>query len=142
MNRKVTRTILRAASAIPGLYALLAFLLGRRVTVWGRSMAPALLPGERLLADRLAYIRDSPERGDLVLVRHPLRRDLPMLKRLAGVPGDEVGGRTLGQDEYWVVGDNSAESTDSHAFGPVGMRDLMGRVWVRYWPTGRWKVFG
>ena len=64
-----------------------------------------------------------------------------MVKRLTGVPGDTFGGRTLGRGEYWVVGDNAEESTDSRVFGPVRRRDLLGRAWVRYWPAERWKVW-
>jgi signal peptidase I len=141
MRRKTYRYLLRFVSRVPGVYATLAFFVARRITVRGRSMAPALLPGERLLFDRLAYVRNRPRAGDVVLVAHPLRRQLRIVKRLAGVPGDTLGGRTLGRGEYWVLGDNADESTDSREFGPVRRRDLLGRAWVRYWPAQRWKVY-
>lgn len=142
LTRKSKRRLLRLQSRIPGLYALAAFLLARRVTVRGWSMAPALLPGERLLVDRLAYARDRPRAGDVVLVAHPLRGDLRLVKRLAGVPGQAVGGGgVLARGEYWVLGDNTDESTDSREFGPVRRSDLLGRAWLRYWPTERWRVF-
>ena len=115
-------------------------MVARRVTVRGWSMVPALLPDERWLVDRLAYARGRPRPGDVVLVAHPLRRDLRMVKRLAGVPGDLVcdGSRKLGRGEYWVEGDNAHASTDSREFGPVRRADLLGRAWVRYWPVERW----
>ncbi|HEY8768063.1 MAG TPA: signal peptidase I [Dehalococcoidia bacterium] len=141
MRRKTYRYLLRFASRVPGVYATLAFFVARRITVRGRSMAPALLPGERLLFDRLAYVRNRPRAGDVVWVAHPLRPELRMVKRLAGVPGDTIGGRTLGRGDYWVLGDNADESTDSREFGPVRRRDLLGRAWVRYWPAERWSVF-
>jgi len=140
MSRKTRRALLRAASRVPGVYTALAFLLARRATVLGSSMAPTLLPGERLLFDRLAYVRDRPRAGDIVLVAHPLRPELRLVKRLAGLPGDVIDGHTLGRGEYWVLGDNESESTDSREFGPVRRRDLLGRAWVRYWPTDRWQV--
>jgi len=142
MRRKTYRYLLRFVSRVPGVYATLAFFVARRITVRGRSMAPALLPDERLLVDRLAYVRNRPRPGDVVLVAHALRPELRMVKRLAGVPGDTIGGRTLGRGEYWVLGDNTDESTDSREFGPVRRRDLLGRAWVRYWPAERWKLFG
>jgi nickel-type superoxide dismutase maturation protease len=126
---------------VPGVYSTLAFFLARRITVRGRSMAPALLPAERLLFDRLAYVRDRPRVGELVLVAHPLRQELRVVKRLVGAPCDTIGGRSLGRGEYWVLGDNAEESTDSRVFGPVRRRHLLGRAWVRYWPAERWKVW-
>jgi signal peptidase I len=141
MRRKTCGYLLRFASRVPGVYGTLAFFLARRIRVRGRSMAPALLPGERLMFDRLAYVRNPPRAGDVVWVAHPLRPELRMVKRLAGVPGDTLGGRTLGRGEYWLLGDNTDESTDSRDFGPVRCRELLGRAWVRYWPVERWNVF-
>jgi nickel-type superoxide dismutase maturation protease len=142
MTRKTRRRILLLVSRVPGIYSALAFVLARRVSVRGWSMTPALLPGERLLFDRLAYTRDLPKIGDIVLVAHPLQPGLRMVKRLAAVPGETVDGtRLLGRGEYWVLGDNPDASTDSRDFGPVRRKDLLGRAWIRYWPTAHWQVF-
>lgn len=142
MSRKARRRLLRLQSRIPGLYSVLAFAVARRVTVRGWSMAPTLLPGDRVLFDRLAYVRDRPNPGDVVLVAHPLQPGLRMVKRLAGVPGETVDGvRLLARGEYWVLGADPEASTDSREFGPVRRRDLLARAWVRYWPTDRWRVF-
>ena len=103
MSQKSLRRVLRVISRLPGPYAALAFLLARRVTVRGSSMIPTLLPGERLLFDRLAYVRDRPEAGDVVLVAHPQRPNLRLVKRLAGLPGDVIDGLTLARGEYWVL---------------------------------------
>jgi signal peptidase I len=139
VNRKSYRRLLRIISRVPGLYAAIAFLLARRVTVQGWSMAPTLLPDERLLFDRLAYTRRRPRRDDVVLVAHPLQPALRMVKRLTGVPGDTVDHTiTLRRGEYWVEGDSEA-STDSREFGPVRRSDLLGRAWLRYWPVERWR---
>ena len=43
-----------------------------------------------------------------------------------------------GPDEYFVLGDNSAQSTDSRAFGPVPGERIIGRVWLRIWPPAAW----
>lgn len=140
MNRKSVRRLLRMSSRVPGLYTVLAFILARRVTVSGWSMAPSLLPGERLLIDRLAYARDKPRRDEVVLAAHPLEPNLRVVKRLIGVPGDVVDdGITLGRGQYWVEGDNPEGSTDSRVFGPLRRSDLLGRAWLRYWPAERWE---
>ena len=44
----------------------------------------------------------------------------------------------LGQDEYVVLGDTRTDSFDSRRFGPVGIDQLEGRVFFRYWPLFRW----
>jgi signal peptidase I len=142
MSRKTRRRLLRLLSRLPGLYAVLAFALARRVSIRGWSMAPTLLPGERLLFDRLAYVRDRPRAGDIVLIAHPLQPGLRMVKRLVGLSGESVDGvRLLDRGEYWVLGDNEDASADSREFGPVRRGDLLGRAWVLYWPTDRWRVF-
>src|SRR3990167_9205500 len=41
---------------------------------------------------------------------------------------------TLGENEYFVFGDNRDASLDSRSFGPVTRKDLIGRVWVRGLP--------
>jgi signal peptidase I len=44
---------------------------------------------------------------------------------------------TLGEDEYFLLGDNRADSYDSRHFGPVKEADLIGRVWFRFYPFDR-----
>ncbi len=41
---------------------------------------------------------------------------------------------TLGEDEYYLMGDNRDASFDSRAFGPVPEENLIGRVWIRGLP--------
>jgi nickel-type superoxide dismutase maturation protease len=100
-----------------------------RVEVAGRSMVPALLPGDWLVATRRGRIR----RGSVVVLAHP-DRPLELVKRVHGVPGDRVEGWLLGSDEYLVVGDNPGASTDGRRFGPVPRRAIEGVVRARYWP--------
>lgn len=41
---------------------------------------------------------------------------------------------TLGEGEYYLMGDNRDASFDSRAFGPVPKDNLIGRVWIRGLP--------
>ncbi len=121
---------------MPGLYSLLAFVLARRVVVSGWSMTPGLLPGDRLLFDRLAYVRDPPRIGDIVLASHPDGSGLRVVKRIAERPG----GIAVSKGQHWLIGDSPDVSIDSREFGPVNRNALLGKAWVLYWPTGRWRV--
>ena len=82
----------------PVLYRVLAFVTAKRVVVRGRSMVPALSPGERVLFDRLAYVLEEPRVGDVVLARHAARPGVRMIKRVAEVIGD---------GEFVLLGDNA-----------------------------------
>jgi signal peptidase I len=104
-----------------------------RVAVDGESMAPTLMPGEFLVA----VARGDPKRGSLVLVEHPARVGLEMVKRVTGLPGDSVGERLLGPDQYWIEGENREGSTDSRQLGPVPRMAIRGIVRIRYWPPTR-----
>ena len=143
-------------------------LAGRLYAVTGDSMGPSFEPGDLVLVDRMAYRTVAPERGDAVIVRDPTGRGQRYLKRVVGLPGEEVllaegmlfidgrqmaepylGGlpsslglrndaRVLGDDEYFVMGDNRAHSTDSREFGPIGKDLILGKARFRCWPLRRW----
>lgn len=44
---------------------------------------------------------------------------------------------TLGDQEYFAVGDNRPYSSDSRAWGPIKKTDIIGRAFFRYWPFTR-----
>jgi nickel-type superoxide dismutase maturation protease len=94
----------------------------KRFRVTGSSMAPLLQAGDEVLVDLCAYRRQPPRPGDVVLVRHPYRPGLRMVKRVTAVVGD---------NDYQVQGDNSPESTDSRSFGAVSGQHILGRVTSR-----------
>jgi type IV secretory pathway protease TraF len=96
-------------------------------------MAPTLAPGDWALAVPLR----RPHRAHVVVVEHPARAGYEMVKRIAGVPGDTVAGRSLGPDEWWVEGDLPSASTDSRDFGPVGRDAIKAKVVLVYWPKDR-----
>jgi len=159
--------LLRALVRLPLVYPLVALVLARRVVVRGWSMYPTLAPGEYVLFDSLAYRLGPPRRGDVVLAWHPAELRRRIVKRLAAVPGDSVaisGGlywvngvpcgveasaadsatpeeaRTLGDDEYLLLGDAPDASTDARQFGPVSRSQLRARAWLVYWPLRRFRV--
>ena len=42
---------------------------------------------------------------------------------------------TLGEGEYYVLGDNRNYSNDSRAWGAVPKENVKGKVWMVYWPA-------
>lgn len=102
----------------------------RRVEVSGSSMAPALLPGDRLVVICLPWPRQPwPKLGAVVALRDPRLPGRILIKRVSAVH------RGLGTLE--VLGDDRAASTDSRVFGPVPRSSLVGRAVYRYAPLGR-----
>ena len=113
------------------LLALLALAVARRhfdvVEVRGWSMAPTLLPGDRLLVARL-----SPRVGDVVLARDPRAPQRELIKRVA----------VAGERGIVLRGDDPAASTDARAFGALPPETVRWRVVGRYWPMDRLGAVG
>ena len=101
-------------------------------------MVPTLLPGDWALA----VAGPRARLGDVMVVEHPGRPGYEMVKRVMAVPGEQVGERTLGDEEYWVEGDRTDASTDSRHFGPIRREHLKARVLLVYWPKERRRRIG
>jgi nickel-type superoxide dismutase maturation protease len=98
----------------------LLFYLGRRraILVEGDSMLPNLKNGDGILIDPDAEIAA----GDIIIAKHPFKKSVILLKRLAEI--DENG-------NYFLVGDNPSESTDSRTFGAVSAKHILGKAVCR-----------
>jgi signal peptidase I len=46
---------------------------------------------------------------------------------------------TVPEDNYFVLGDNRGNSSDSRSFGPIKKELIVGQAWLRYWPLQTFK---
>ena len=116
--------------------------LGRLLRVHGHSMKPALNPGELVVVGERGYDCRDPQRGEMVAARPASLGGRAVVKRVAGLPHERVQADerewTLGEEQFFLLGDQRAHSHDSRVFGPVTREELIGPVRLRLWP---WKWF-
>lgn len=167
-GRSFVRELLETVLLIAAIYAFVNLATARFV-VDGHSMLPNFDTDQFIIVSRLSYILGEPERGDVVVFHFPEDPERDFIKRIIGLPGEKVtilGGRVyideelldepyierfcsriscdgewlVGEDEFFVLGDNRSASKDSQDFGPVHRKFLVGRAFVRYWPPEDWAL--
>ncbi len=165
LTRELLETIVPAV-----LIALLINLfLAQATRVYGQSMEPNLHTDQRLIVEKLSYNPlfrqylgfDGPAQSDVVVIRLQTQSNELLIKRVIGLPGDEViiqngqvfvngqpiaepylshattgsfGPTTVPPLHIFVLGDNRDFSNDSRTFGTVPLKDVVGRAWFSYWP--------
>ncbi len=140
------------------------FLIRSHFRVSGDSMTPGLQHGDWVHVFPRSWCGGAFARGAVVVARPPLSEGDFVVKRVVGLPGELVGIRAggdvsiddetlpepyrhgetsrrerpldwlCGDDEYFLMGDNRANSGDSRRYGPVSSRAIIGKVWAR-WPA-------
>ncbi|MFQ5576984.1 MAG: signal peptidase I, partial [Anaerolineae bacterium] len=123
---------------------------------------PNLHTDQRLVVEKISYKLHAPRRGDVVVLKVREGAHELLIKRVIGLPGETVeirNGRVFvdgaALDEpylaqptrghygpvyipplhLFVLGDNRGASNDSRSFGPIAMKNVVGRAWFSYWPV-------
>ena len=158
--REIVETLLLTAVIFLGVRVLV-----QNYKVEGYSMEPTLDDGQYLLINKVGLHFQQPQRGEIIVFQYPLDTSKSFVKRVIGVPGDTVevrnqqtivDGKVLKEPyisspengvflrtvvppgEYFVLGDNRNNSSDSRAWGMLPEKDVIGQAWVSYWPPSHW----
>jgi signal peptidase I len=162
MLRDLIETMVLVAIAFLVINALIG-----RFRIEQVSMQPNLHEGEYVIVDKVSYAFRQPARGEIIVLKNPSPSQPDLIKRVIGLPGETIevrGGTayingqpltepyiaqpmgreqspfTLQADQYFVMGDNRSNSSDSREFGARPISDIVGRAWIIYWPPADWQV--
>lgn len=156
MQRPIVGTTFKTLALALVFVTALDVFVAEPFVVSGTSMEPTYNSGDYLIIDRIIPLSHPLERGDVIVFQYPLDPSMYFIKRIDALPGETVNEQTgaivarptdpqraldatsstitLASDEYFVLGDNSAESSDSRIWGPLQKKFITGRVIVRIWP--------
>jgi len=127
------------------------------------SMEETIVPGSRIVINRLAYTFNEPQRGDIVSFYYPDDGTTLYLKRIIGLPGEKVEGIdgvvyvddiplkenyikeemqgsfgpfTVPENSYFMMGDNRNNSWDSRYWDDkyVDISEIIGKAEIEYYP--------
>lgn len=155
LGRNPRWTLVRALVLVAATAVVFKFLL-LPIRVSGHSMVPTHRDRQINFIHRLAYNGErTPQRGHVVAIRTS-GTHVMFLKRVIGLPGEQVAilrgqvfingeplaepylnrpvypwnwrPRTLGPDQYLVIGDNRAMEQELHQFGIVQRERIVGRA--------------
>ncbi len=163
VGREILSWVLTLAVAV-GAALLIRTFVFEPVRVDGRSMNNTLQDGEFMLVTKYNYLFSDPERFDVVICHYPERGWTNFVKRIVGVPGDTIAVKnsilyvngeaidetsyidnpsrpgqdfdeiTLGENEYFVMGDNRSNSNDSRYVGTLKRSMIKGQVRFVWFP--------
>jgi signal peptidase I len=146
--------------------AFIIIFLYQPVKVEGTSMMPSLDDQERIFVNKFVYRWEPIQRGDIVVFRYPRDPSKSYIKRVIGVPGDQiridsgqvyVNQQPIVEDyvppayvdersfseivvpahSYFMLGDHRSMSNDSREFGPVKESYIFGKAVFGYWPVDK-----
>ncbi len=130
------------------------------------SMETTVMAGDRIFINRLSYVFEEPQRGDIVTFIYPDDGETLYLKRVMGLPGETIQGKggviyidgkplekdftqeisyddfgpyTVPEDCFFMMGDNRNASWDSRYWKHtfVEKEDIVGKAVVSYFPHPR-----
>ena len=83
-------SLLGTMAVAAGLVLLLKEFVIINALIPSGSMENTIMPGDRLIGNRLAYLSEEPKRGDIVIFLYPDDESALFVKRVIGLPGEKV----------------------------------------------------
>ena len=168
MKKEILSWVFYIAFVLVLTWVIITFV-GQRTRVDGRSMMNTLHDGDNLIVEKLSYRFSDPKRFDIIVFPPTGKKEyyikriigLPgetvqidengniyingeLLEENYGAetiqnPGRAAKPITLGDDEYFVMGDNRNNSKNSRSeeVGNVKRSQIIGRAWLRIWPLNK-----
>jgi signal peptidase I len=73
-----------------GVIVLVFWLVGQPLEISGDSMLPTIKDGEQIIVEKLTIKSTLPQRGEVLIVRHPQNDSVFIIKRVIGLPGEKI----------------------------------------------------
>ena len=166
--KEIAGLVIYCLIVIAAMFLIIKYV-GQRTVVIGHSMEPTLQDSDNLITDKITYRFRDPKRFDIIVFPFKDNRATLLIKRIVGMPGETVqvidgnvyvngyvlednyGNAVmtdpglaadpvvLKEDEYFVLGDNRNNSTDSRfeSVGNIHRSEIIGRAWLRVWPLNK-----
>jgi len=125
MSKSEIREYIEALLISVSITAFIIIFVAQSFLVEGSSMEPSLHHGQRLFVEKVSYRFTEPKRGQVVVFRYPGDERRKFIKRMIGLPGDEVAIKNgflyvngLRLDEDYINGPTYG-TYGASTFGPV-----------------------
>lgn len=108
-------------------------------------MEPTIYSNNILLTEHFTPRYRNVDRGDIIIAKCPTNPKQYICKRVAALPGDLVrtgfiSTEVVPRGHVWLEGDNSGNSFDSRAYGPVPQGLIRSRAIMKVWPPSEIKL--
>jgi signal peptidase I len=135
--------------------------------VYGTSMMPGVKDGEYIMVSKIVYVFEQPQRGEVIVFSSPRNPESDLIKRVIGIPGDTIEikenkvflnkkpltepyilekpnyhypEQQIPPGNYFVLGDNRNNSSDSHTGWLLPKENIIGKALFSYWPPPDWAI--